>query len=62
MKKWSKRILGTIVAVLALLVFAFMIWAQFDYDRLEKRRVTSDSSFIKGQKSMQLLTVIMVIN
>jgi len=32
MKKWSKRILGTIVGVLALLVFAFMIWAQFDYD------------------------------
>lgn len=32
MKKWSIRIIGTIAAVLALLVFAFMIWAQFDYD------------------------------
>lgn len=32
MKKWSIRIIGTIAALLALLVFAFMIWAQFDYD------------------------------
>jgi len=32
MKKWSIRIIGTIAALLALLVFAFMIWSQFDYD------------------------------
>ena len=32
MKKWSIRIVGTIATVLSLLIFAFMIWAQFDYD------------------------------
>ncbi|MCY1689627.1 hypothetical protein OVA29_01095 [Exiguobacterium sp. SL14] len=36
MKKWSIRIIGTIVAVLALLTFAFMIWAQFDYDASQR--------------------------